>query len=61
MIQLLLLSLVLLFKSYVESYLWTEEQIVSYMSSRPRGYFPHLFSKAGFKTGMEVGKSCIQS
>ena len=55
----LLLSLILL-RSYIEAYLWTEEQIINYMSSRPRGYFPHLFSKAGFKTGMEVGKFKIK-
>ncbi len=36
--------------------MWTGQQIVTYMTQHPnRAYFSHLFSKGGFRTGMEVG------
>ena len=35
---------------------WNAEQIVSYMEAHPsRAYFAHLFSKGGFRKGVEVG------
>lgn len=35
---------------------WTPSQVVSYMDAHPsRAYFAHLFSKGGFKMGIEVG------
>ena len=34
---------------------WNAEQIVSYMEAHPwRAYFAHLFSKGGFRKGVEV-------
>jgi hypothetical protein len=35
---------------------WTEKNIVEYMAQHPnRAYFPDLFSKGGYRVGIEVG------
>ena len=35
--------------------LWQEETIVQFLRNKPRAYFTHLFSRGGFRVGMEVG------
>lgn len=42
--------------SVVQKRRWSPDDIIHYMSAHPsRAYFAHLFSKGGFRNGIEVG------